>query len=201
MTRLLRNSARGGSRSTHSVTYPQSRNAEFLDGLFADAENRDAFMCRSFIFERARGKTNHFQDPPRPEHQQSAKLHSLYGMPVLRCGRLRSSRMYPFACSKVYDLRQYTMRSRWGPFMADGSDRVDWEKVEAVLLVLRNNIRNKELDKFPIFANFWNKPFAGSWPESYLPMPINREIAPVEIRDPYDVSGTWLRVSSRSTIL
>jgi hypothetical protein len=104
--------------------------------------------------------------------------------------------MYPFACSKVYDLRQYTAATRWGPFMNDGSLRVDWEKVEAILLVLRSNILNKNLDTFPIFANFWNTPFAGPWEGSYIPWPPPEErgVSELERRDPYDVSGTWLRV-------
>lgn len=182
---------RGGIRS---VTYPASRNAALLTELFSHDDMRDAFLCRSFLFERARGHTKRSRDPPCEEHQQSAKLHSLYGMPLLKHGRTRSSSMYPYACSKVYDLREYTSDTRWGPFMGDGSERIDWEKVEAILLVLRSNIKSKGLDTFPIFANFWNTPFAGSWPGSYLPWPADRERAPLEAEDPYDVSGTWLRV-------
>ncbi|EON97395.1 putative f-box domain-containing protein [Phaeoacremonium minimum UCRPA7] len=102
--------------------------------------------------------------------------------------------MYPFACSKVYDIREYTDNTKWGPFMDDDTDRVDWEKVEAIMIVLRANIQNKGLDNFPIFTNFWNTPFPGTWPNSYIPMPLNREITPLETGDPYDVSGTWLRV-------
>lgn len=195
-TRLLHNAARGGRRDSNNstTTHPPSRNAALLSKLFSEQRNREAFLCRSFLFERARGLVHRFQEPPRPEHQMSARLHSLYGMPVLKCGRTRASRMYPFACSKVYDLRQYTADTRWGPFRTDGSDRVDWEKVEAILLVLRSNIHSKGLDGFPVFANFWNTPFAGSWPGSYLPVPLNREIAPLDMEDPYGVSGTWLRV-------
>ncbi len=124
----------------------------------------------------------------------AAKLHCLYGMAILKCVRTRSSRMYPFACSKVYDLRQYTDKTRWGPFMNDDSDRIDWEKVEAILLVLRSNIRSKGLDGFPVFANFWSTPFAGTWPNSYVPMPLYRELGSLDMDDPYGVSGTWIRV-------
>ena len=80
--------------------------------------------------------------------------------------------------------------------MDDDTDRDDWEKVEAIMIVLRANIQNKGLDNFPIFTNFWNTPFPGTWPNSYIPMPLNREITPLETGDPYDVSGTWLRVCS-----
>ena len=49
-------------------------------------------------------------------------------MRILQLACRRSSRMYPFACSKVYDLRQYSARTMWGPFLDDCSMRVDWEK-------------------------------------------------------------------------
>ena len=201
-TRLLSHSTDHGSRVSPSVTYPDSRNAEILRELFSDIRNREIFFCRSFLFDRARG-------PPRPgelerrrspdaveRYQQSSKLHCLYGVPILNHGRTRSSRMYPFACSKVYDIREYTDNTKWGPFMDDDTDRVDWEKVEAIMIVLRANIQNKGLDNFPIFTNFLNTPFPGTWPNSYIPMPLNREITPLETGDPYDVSGTWLRVCS-----
>ena len=126
-TRLLSRSARSvPSRPSRSVTHAPSRNAAVLAEFFSDEGNRDAFLSRSFIFERARGERKDFSDPPRVEHQMSAHLHCLYGMPVLKHGRTRSGRMYPFACSKVYDLREYTEETHWGPFMGDGSLRVDW---------------------------------------------------------------------------
>lgn len=75
-------------------------------------------------------------------------------------------------------------------------DRVDWEKVEAIMIVLWYNLKNKGLDRLPVFQQFWDVPFAGCWPNSYIPMPLNREIKEVELEDPYDVSGTWLRVCS-----
>ncbi|KAK1836618.1 hypothetical protein QBC39DRAFT_89137 [Podospora conica] len=206
VTRLLRNASQPGpdeaDRAVRSVTYPASRNATVLKALFADDANREAFLCRSFLFDRVRGGTMAVADRAgggddagvNEDHQKSAKLHSLYGAPVLKHGRTRASSTYPFACSKVYDLREYTEESRWGPFLADGSERVDWEKIEAILIVLRANVKSKGLDTFPIFSNFWNAPFAGSWSGSYLPWPANRERKHLELRDPYDVSGTWLRV-------
>lgn len=47
----------------------------------------------------------------------SAKLHCLYGDMTLECARTRTRglRVYPYACSKVYDLREFTPRTRWGP--------------------------------------------------------------------------------------
>jgi hypothetical protein len=155
----------------------------------------EAFLCRSFLFERARGEMHHMrtlEDNPKPHHQMSAKLHCLYGKPILKFGRTRSTRTYPFACSKVYDLRQYTQRTMWGPFLDDGTGKVDWEKVEAILIVLGKNIRQKHLNS-RAFSNSWATPFSGSWSGSYMPLP-ERELAPLDMQDPYGVAGAWLRV-------
>lgn len=79
--------------------------------------------------------------------------------------------LYPYAVAKVYDLREYTNKTRWGPFRADGSEKVDWEKMEAILLVLRANIKLKELDRIPMVGNVWNTPFAGCWEGSLCELP------------------------------
>lgn len=134
----------------------------------------------------------------REAYQMSAKLHCLYGwglgfeegggMPGATDGEARKRAVwaarqgggaYSLACAKVYDLREYTRGTRWGPFLdeeeAGGEGRspagvkVDWEKVEAVLIVLGTNIRSKGLERFPIFWRFWGSPFAGCWGESYIP--------------------------------
>jgi len=41
----------------------------------------------------------------------------------------------------VYDLRRYTAANMWGPFTDDGSARVDWEKVQAIMIDLAYNHR------------------------------------------------------------
>lgn len=74
-------------------------------------------------------------------------------------------------------------------------DRVDWEKVEAIMIVIWYNMKNKGLDRLPVFQQFWGVPFAGCWPNSYVPLPLHRELKDIDLEDPYDVSGTWLRVS------
>lgn len=89
-------------------------------------------------------------------------------------------------------MREYTMNSRWGPFLADGSDGVDWEKVEAILVVLSNNVGPRR--KVPqIFGEIWDKPFSGSWSDSFK-VPPPRDLTSLEARDPYGVTGTWYRV-------
>lgn len=65
---------------------------------------------------------------------------------------------------------------------------------EAIMIVLAYNMKQKRLDNVPSIQHFWGTPFPGSWPNSYIPMPLNRQITPKEECDPFDVAGTWLRV-------
>lgn len=135
-------------------------------------------------------------DDQTKTHQRSAQLHCLYGTPIQNVGRLRSERTYPFACSTVYDMRGHTARTRWGPFRDDGSGRVDWEKVEAVMIVLGYNIQSKRFVA-KLFSDVWSTPFSGSWARSYMPTPAPSpppELSSLELSDPYGVTGTWYRV-------
>ncbi|TDZ65108.1 hypothetical protein CTRI78_v003629 [Colletotrichum trifolii] len=218
VTRLLRNAASTGETQNEAGTHAASRNAAALARFFREEPARLAFLCRSFIFERARSESGHgssttatsssvtarnssssnnrrnLRQPATPTeaHQQSAKLHCLYGRPILNCGRTRSSRVYPYACSKVYDLRHYTQRTKWGPFRDDDSGMVDWEKVEAIMVVLGANIRAQNLTA-KVFSNLWERPFAGSWRGSYVPSP-QRGVRDLDAEDPYGIAGTWLRI-------
>ncbi|KAI3402171.1 hypothetical protein diail_100 [Diaporthe ilicicola] len=213
-SRLLQHATSQCVRPRPSVTFGASQNISTLRECFSSESSVNEFFCKSFLFQRARAPVKNFvfpKQPPTEERQMSAKLHCLYGVPVLNFSRLRSSRTYPFAISKVYDIREYTTQTRWGPFMDEGpgpigtdinrdgrqglpGDRVDWEKVEAIMIVLGHNLKTKGLDRLPVFNQFWGVPFAGCWPNSYVPEPINRDITDLELRDPYDVTGTWLRV-------
>ncbi|KAI2635396.1 hypothetical protein GGS21DRAFT_515634 [Xylaria nigripes] len=204
---LLKNAATdGGARPNLTAKFPESRNADFLCGLFSVESNRMAFLCQSFIFERVRAITlmqpiTYWDGPPKPEHQKSAQLHCLFGVPQLFAdpspiGR-QFNRMCPMACSRVYDLRQYSEKNQWGPFMNDGSMRVDWEKVEAVMLVLGSNMTQLGLSRMRMCETFCSTPFAGTWPNSWKPqqpLTLPREPDPLEYLDPYGVTGVWLRV-------
>lgn len=117
------------------------------------------------------------------------------------------------ARSKVYDLREYTEHSLWGPFMDDGSQNVDWEKVEAIMVVLGFNLAKfteRSNGRFPLM---WDKPFEGATPQSYVSSAFSkdhdagsneegeeeisslRELSPsLDALDPYGVTGTWMRV-------
>ncbi|PHH75795.1 hypothetical protein CDD82_4283 [Ophiocordyceps australis] len=192
---LLQNACSQGYPTENSNSHCESRTRGLLAFWFGIHSNQEAFLQRSFLFERVR-KEHHcpirFPDAPKPEHQLSAKLHCLYGQPILNLGRLRSTRTYPFAVSKVYDLRQYTDQTRWGPFMNDSSGRVDWEKMEAILIVLGYNLHVKRISK--LFSDVWESPFSGSWPRSFLASSQTCASA-LDARDPYGVTGTWYRVS------
>ncbi|RDA86120.1 hypothetical protein CP532_1147 [Ophiocordyceps camponoti-leonardi (nom. inval.)] len=196
--RLLSLARSKGRTTDNSHTHAASRNAQLLARLFKEPSTREAFLQRSFLFERVRrggAGALRLSDPPQRHHQLSAKLHCLYGRPILNIGRLRSTRTYPFAVSKVYDLRHFTARTRWGPFLDDGSDGVDWEKVEAILIVLGYNLSLRRVMK--LFADVWDSPFSGTWPRSYIPSPVpgpGPSLTPLEASDPYGVTGTWYRV-------
>ncbi|KAF7543558.1 hypothetical protein G7Z17_g10638 [Cylindrodendrum hubeiense] len=198
VNRLLSHASPSPYTPSDAKTHATSLNASLLNELFSDESTLEAFLQRSFLFERVRSEIRH---PIRASsggpskallHQRSAKLHCLYGKPILTLGPTRASRTYPYACSKVYDLRQYTERTHWGPFLDDGSDRVDWEKVEAILIVLGKNIGSRRFVS-DLFREVWDNPFSGSWPGSYMTVP-GPEISSLENQDPYDVTGTWYRI-------
>lgn len=125
-------------------------------------------------------------------------------------GQTRGLPAHAVARSRVYDLRQYTHGTLWGPFKDDGTQTVDWEKVEAIMLVLGFNL-NKFTDRSSgRFERVWKTPFLGATPGSYISPPptksprkedwdeemtILKELAPsIDSLDPYGVSGTWMRV-------
>lgn len=222
--------------ATACVPPDDSRNIRRLSDCFADTANADAFLTASSLFARAGGQAQ--RPAPTPELQQaSAKLHCLYGVPIheipsrsslpLRqpdvslspaaCTRLqaRPHLTHTFARSKVYDLREYTEHSLWGPFMDDGSHRVDWEKVEAVMIVLGFNLRKYSKRTGGRFPMIWKQPFAGATPslcmgppprdpdpcdcaedrEDYSDSQQIRDLTPkLDALDPYGVTGTWMRV-------
>jgi hypothetical protein len=177
----------------------QSRNVSLLTNLFEDEQNRDLLFCSSSLFQRARGSNSGSPALSLAERQLSAKLHCLYGVPIEATGRTRSSRSYPYACSKVYDLRNYTENTFWGPYMDDGSSNVDWEKMEAIMIVLGHNLRMfGQRVANDITESIWVMPFADAVPDSYISASFPRvdDIKPpLDAQDPFNVTGTWMRVS------
>ena len=175
---------------------PVSNNVEFLRNLFENELAANVFMQQSSLFERMK-TTGWFsvrhQQPPKEEHQMSAKLHCLFGRPMFKAGRTRSTRSYPYACSRVYDLRQYTQRTKWGPFRDDDTGRVDWEKVEAINIVLAKNV-NSQWPQTDCFDEIWDTPFFGSFPKSFIPNNLP-DLGDLDAKDPYGITGAWYRVS------
>ncbi|KAH6979517.1 hypothetical protein EDB82DRAFT_449350 [Fusarium venenatum] len=204
VTRLLKNASPSpDDTTTFSTTQAPSRNAALLQRMFSKDETVEAFLQGSSLFNRLRDEVRQVNRenasaPTSTDHthralqRKSAHLHCLYSKPILNVGRLRSTRTYPYACSKVYDLREYTDWSGWGPFMNDGSFNVDWEKVEAILIVLGHNIGSRSRVA-RIFGEIWDSPFSGSFPNSFM-APPPRDITSLEARDPYSVTGTWYRI-------
>lgn len=185
---LLRNTS---SESPHPV------NVEFLAELFQKPANVESLLCASSLYDRARRDGG---GPPRTkaEHQQSAKLHCLYGVPVLYRKWTKCRPVYPYATSKVYDLRQYTDQTFWGPFLDDGSQDVDWEKVEAIMVVLGHNLQIFSERSNGIFEPTWTDPFCGATPDSYMSpslAALEGPLVSLDFEDPYNVTGTWMRVS------
>ncbi|KAL1891385.1 hypothetical protein Sste5346_007648 [Sporothrix stenoceras] len=195
------------------------RNAGHLARLIKGRRNYEAFFCRSFLYDRIRNAAAAaglvptdsavppppLKIPPKPlaHHQTSAELHCLLGAVLLKYVINSDSvaDAYPYAVSKVYDMREYTRASLWGPFMADGSGNVDWEKVEAIMIVLRSNIMKKGFLRYRVISQYWNSTFQGSSPGSYRPLVGNMDdqpddTVPLDDKDPYGVTGTWMRLVS-----
>ncbi len=146
----------------------------------------------------------------------SAKIHCLYGVPIHEVHRgtvqtdgkrysLRNDTapLHPYVRSRVYDLRQHTKNqnaSFWGPYIANGSQEVDWEKLEAIMVILHHNMshfaRTHEVFSKDAIPD-WTVPFQGANAYSYRSMkmdvPMNPPV-PLEAQDPYNVSGKWMRV-------
>lgn len=209
----------------------KSRNLRLLGDYFKDNANLDVFLCSSGLFERA-GSGDQIAASTPALRQASAKLHCLFGVPIEHipsrasfsrerpdvrlslsmCTRLqmRPHLVHTYARSKVYDLRGYKDANLWGPFMDDGSHFVDWEKVEAIMIVVGFNLNRCTERTQGRWPRIWNRPFVGTTPNSYLSLPPVVPLPPkdtddemvrlrelalgLDAQDPYGVSGTWMRI-------
>ncbi|TDL17728.1 hypothetical protein BD410DRAFT_882839 [Rickenella mellea] len=57
-----------------------------------------------------------------------AQLHTYFGLTLQDADRKRQAESRGF----IYDLRNYTSASNWGPYLPDGTGRVNWAHVRAV---------------------------------------------------------------------
>jgi hypothetical protein len=170
--------------------------------------NQEAFLCRSTMFKRAActnpktGEPAHIHPPTTPsESQRSAKMHCLYGVPIESPSRTHYHHTYPFAVSIVYDLRRYTDHTLWGPYKDDGDATVDWEKMEAVMVVLGHNLSMFVERTRNNLRHVWRDHWIGASPDSFQPISVTRlrePAPPVEALDPFNISGSWMRVSPPS---
>lgn len=133
-------------------------------------------------------------------------------------------RVYVIVCVKVYDIWEYKREEMgWGLFyMFEGEEgkglRVDWEKVEVIMIVLGMNLWVKGLVFFDVVEYVWGKRFGGVWEGSYIFWVLENvfvsledkkvegeeeeeeewekrlELEEIVKRDLYGVKGIWLRV-------
>jgi len=100
-------------------------------------------------------------------------------------------------------LRTFTENGTfWGPFLDDGTSDVDWEKVEAIMIVLVHNLQHVVLrhslqsDLLVGLPMRWIQPWLGVSPNSFVPQKEQQQDCSTELDklDPFGVSGTYLRV-------
>lgn len=226
--------------STAQADSESSKNVEYLSELFPESLVSGPLLASSSLY--ALGSPYGPGAYNTPEQQQlTAKLHVYYGVPCTTAYAppdslaITGGLIHPYARSRVYDLRKYTDNTAWGPFLDDTTQGVDWEKMEAIMIVLHYNLSYvsiREGGKFPL--PMWEKPFLGATPYSFVAqprchMPTPAQSAPslpsllfstppdtsesdeeadtytarilsrcptlpTTQRDPFDVTGTWLRV-------
>lgn len=188
---------------TGSEHQGKSLNRNELISLFSSPQNADTFLHKSSLYGRA-GTELQSQALDPETRQKSARLHCIHGIPSDTTGR-RILSTHPFARSCVYDLRNYTRRSRWGPFRNDNSMRVDWEVIESIMIVLGYNNRlcsRRYMDRFTLP---WSSPFANIFQDRFVSLPsttstppapslVLEPSLPLELQDPYNISGIWARV-------
>jgi hypothetical protein len=188
---------------------------EFLEHPREHKANIEAFLCQSSTFARAKAYDEinlDWMDSLRPYdvRQASARMHAQYGMAQMCPRRSRYRSAYGFAASMVYDLRNYKLSNFWGPFRDTGDAAVDWEKMEAVMIVLSHNLSMYRDHTGKVFKPPGNRPFLGATPNSYVHKPFDfphKEPRVLEDpynlsktgMDPYNISGTWMRVSPLSS--
>lgn len=70
--------------------------------------------------------------------------------------------------------------------------------MEAVMIVLGYNM-SKYRESIPgIYPRLWMDPFKGASPQSFEPLSVTKQdvpLGPNSMADPYNVTGTWHRVS------
>lgn len=123
-------------------------NTNFLGSYFHHAthqSNASTLLRQSSLFRRC-GTPHDLPADSVAMRQLSARLHVYSALPLeVREKEFRdmpgTHYIHPYARSRLYDLRRYLPSNYWGPFMDDGSGRIDWEKVQAIYIVLGYGLR------------------------------------------------------------
>lgn len=194
-----------------------SSNFQFLKEYFCDPatyeQNANVFLFSSSLYEDA-GSMENIPAETEDGRQLSAQMHSLFGVSREATGRTRSQSSHCYARSRVYDLRRYNAAlNKWGPFKHDGRCDVDWEKIEAIMIVLCHNMQQLSIRSNGLVSMVWDQPFEGAVADSYVPRekrnifeeflemrgPAEPRLEPqpdppLDAMDPYAVTGTWRRV-------
>ena len=176
----------------------ESLNTTKLIPFLDDSQNLHTFFYRSSLYDRA-GTYPQEAALTREDRQLSAKIHCLYGIPTTAAGR-RALSAHAYARSRVYDLRNYTEANGWGPFRDDCSIHVDWEMVESLMVVLDYNYGLCCRRGVHKYRPPWLEPFEGVVLEKESIMPnypltlVNEIEIPLDMKDPYGVSGVYSRI-------
>ena len=177
-----------------------SKNMNMLKKHFKDKQNQTVFLCDSSLFARARREHPELRSSSKRREmnarEMSAKLHCLHGKAIEEASVELGSIMYPFACSKVYDLRNYNDNTMWGPFKSSGSGEVDWEMAEAIMIVLTHNLRQCRIFSHRFIRPIWDMPFSGVTNNSHIVQENLHQLPPPDsmLEDLYGINGTWMRV-------
>lgn len=186
----------------------QSINVKFLRAHISQdlndipMSNLEIFCCQSSLFSRARIPVRPHSDVvynSDKARQLSAKLHVYLGSPIKNIPGRSFAPLYPYAISKVYDLRNYTPESLWGPYRPDGLASVDWEKMEAIMIVIGHNVKDFRVQANGKTSPLWSFNWDGCTPNSYVHRPLSRSFQfssddKVDFVDPYNITGSWMRV-------
>jgi hypothetical protein len=208
----------------------ESRNLRLLRHFLTLPENVETFSHNSNLYQLAHNKP---ENRTKELSQLLAKVHCLAGTGCdqfvhnksERQTRMTRRNMAPdaYARSRVYDLRLYNGNNKWGPWSDDGKMKVDWEKLECIMIDLAYNVEAFTAKICTVLKDLWQEPFVGVQHDSYVDahpctdprkasinssssrdsgsrgsmdsddLEAEMERALIE-QDPYGVTGTWQRI-------
>ena len=165
--------------------------------------NREEYLEKSSIFPpREIDVLEVASETTYEERQLSARLHVLSGIyhdadETESCAS-NAHAVHPYARSRVYDLRRCKPGNFWGPFTSDGSQNIDWERLQATMIDLSYNLRELCAKTDGRLNLLRETPFEGLGANSYVSQPLTSSKKQAEnlldADDPYGISGTWMRI-------